>query len=151
MANKAKDWLTAFAMEEIGDVWRDRIVVLLSDLSHLPYLRYAYVVSKNGIKLTETIGAGGKIVEGNALNPKIFSDLAKIIEEYLVSIEHPSPAHLLTELGDELLFIGSAGEIILVAFFDGDAPRGYVSMKLSKRMMHFRKLYLTMEMGSSYV
>ncbi|MDP8228968.1 MAG: hypothetical protein P9M15_05895 [Candidatus Electryoneaceae bacterium] len=148
MAKNKPVWLTKLAMEELGEVWQDRVVVLLRDLSQLPHLRYAYIVSKDGNKLTETIGPGEKIVEGNDLNPKMFSDLARYIEEYFINIEHPAPAQLISEFGDDLLFIGSTGEVILVAFFDGEAPRGYMSMKLSKRMMHLRKLYRTMEIGS---
>ncbi len=144
MAKKKINYLKPIALELIDDVWQNRVVVLLEDLTGLPHLQYAYVISKKGEKLTETIASGNKITKEHESDAKQFADLAGIVEEYLDNLEHPFPAHVLIEMEDELLFVGSTGEVILVASFDGNAPRGYMSMKLSKRVNHLRKLFRTM-------
>lgn len=147
MAKKKINYLKPIALELINEVWQDRVVVLLEDLTGLPHLQYAYVISKGGEKLTETITSGNNKVNSHPSEAKQFADLARIVEEYLANLQHPYPAHVLIEMENELLFVGSTGEVILVASFDGNAPRGYMSMKLSKRVNHLRRLFRTMEMG----
>ncbi len=147
MAKKKVNLLTAIAPEVIDEVWQTRVVVLLDDLAELPHLCYAYVVGKEGRKLTETIGPGGKIIKDHQSDSHVFANLANYVEEYLESIEHPYPAHVLIEMEDELLFVGSTGKVILVASFDSEAPRGFMAMKLTKRISHLRKLFRTMEKG----
>ncbi len=146
-----ESWLTQDAIESLDQVWRDRVIVILQDLANLPHLRYAYVIAKSsGMRLTKMVGPdSGNDEKYNKY--MMFFHLARIVEEYMVHLERPAPAHVQLELEDEMLFVGSAGELVLVAAFDGNVARGYMSMKLTKRISHLRTLFRTREKGALYV
>ena len=107
----------------------------------LPHIRYAYAIGQSGSRLTNAIGPDGELIKDEDSNPQMFYHLTKIVEEYLENINQPAPAHVTVELEDEMLFVGSTGALILVASFDGSAARGFVGMKLTKRISHLRGIY----------
>ena len=135
------DWLTSNASDELDEFWQERVVNILGDLSVLPHLRYAYAVGLKGGRLTEIIGPGGEIVTDLRSDPAVYFHLAQIVENYLTLIDQPAAAHVTVELADEMLFVGSTGALILVASFDGNAARGFVGMKLAKRISHLRSIF----------
>jgi hypothetical protein len=134
-------WLTKEAFELLDEFWCERVINILQDLSELPHLRYAYAVSLGGTRLSAAIGPGAKPLKDDPTGPEAFHHLAEVVEEYLERIGQPAPAHVTVELADEMLFVGSTGKLILVASFDGQAARGYVGMKLAKRISHMRNIF----------
>jgi len=134
-------WLTPGGWDLLDEFWRERVVNILQDLSDLPHMKYAYAVGQNGVKLTHTIGPGRRDITDEGSNPLMFYHLARIVEDYLQNIYHGAPAHVTVELEDEMIFVGSTGTLILVATFDGRASRGFVGMKLTKRISHLRGLF----------
>jgi len=134
-------WLTPEGGETLDEFWSERVVNILQDLSDLPHLNYAYAIGADGVRLSRTIGPGRREVTNDDSDPRMFFNLARIVEEYLGRIDHPSPAHVTVELEDEMLFVGSTGALILIAAFDGRALRGFVGMKLTKRISHLRSMF----------
>jgi len=138
-------WLTDQAQEELGHDNQVRLAMILQDLVTLPYLRYTYVLDRSGgVCLSHPIGPNGKVVAAKH-RPDAFLHLVNITELYLVEIEQNAPAHVTVDTRDEMLFIASAGPWVLVAAFEGQATRGYLSMKLTKRISHLRSMFRTME------
>lgn len=139
--NAQRDWLEPAAYEELDEFWQERLVNILEDLADLPHLRYAYAVGREGVRLSKNIGPGRRIVKGDNADPAKFFHLARITEDYLKRIDQEAPAHVTVELAEEMLFVGSTGALILVASFEGNAARGYVGMKLAKRISHLRNIF----------
>lgn len=134
-------WFEEAAWDELDEFWRERVFNILQDLAELPHLKYAYAVGEGGSRLTKMIGPDSEIIDNEESDPIMYYHLAKTVEEYLDHIEQPAAAHVTIELEDEMLFVGSTGALILVASFDGDAARGYVGMKLTKRISHLRNIF----------
>lgn len=143
-------WLTEEAHSELDESNLNRLEVILKDLVTMPHLRYTYVISRNGVQLTSALGPMGKRMPDSLLHHNEYFHLATITENYLENLEHPAPAHVTIDMEDEMLFVGSAGPLILVAGLDGNAVRGYMSMKLTKRISHLRRLFRTLDSGGNY-
>lgn len=153
MANEAKldsSWLTDEAKRNLNSAWQERVLLVLKDMSNWPQLRYALAVGLDGSKLTGVIGPDGKEAQVKTYPPLLLFYMAGTVEEYLADIDHSAPAHVTIELEDEVLFIGSTGEFYLVASLDADVHRGYMSMKLSKRIKHLRSLFSREQMGAVF-
>ncbi|MFC2150400.1 hypothetical protein ACFLQV_02735 [Calditrichota bacterium] len=133
-------WLTSEALDLMSHQWHERILVIMEDLSKWTHLRYAFAIGRDGIQLTHPIGPKGTILDEKAYSHEIFHHLALTVEEYLVNIEHPAPAYVTIELEHELLFVASTGAVYLVASFEDVVERGYMSMKLKKRIAHLRNV-----------
>ncbi len=146
-----ENWLTQEGSEGLDQAWRDRVVVILQDLVNLPHLKFAYVISGEGVRLTKFLGQGGEELESMEHDHKAYFHLADVVEEYLKNLGIDAPAHVTVEMEEDMLFVGSAGQLILVAAFEGNVARGYMSMKLTKRISHLRTLFRTRERGGLYV
>jgi len=134
-------WLTPKAMDLLDPTLQEGVIAILEDMAWWPHLKYAYVIGKDGLKLTYSIGQMGELVSEESYRPSLFYNLATTVEEYLANIDHPAPAHVTVELAGELLFVASTGELFLVASFESDVERGYMSMKLAKRIAHLCTLH----------
>ena len=145
--NLEEGLLTPKARELLDSTWQESVEVVLEDMSTWPDLHYAYAVGRDGLKLTYSIGPNGELVSEGTYNPDLYYNLATTVEEYLTGIGHPAPAHVTVELEKELLFVASCGELFLVASFGKDVERGYMSMKLAKRVAHLRNLYRSQRKG----
>ena len=135
-----ESWLTQEAKETLNPALQDRILVILHDLSMWMDLNYAYLIGNDGTKLTQTIGTGGKLVEKATYPEEVFYNFIAVVEEYLTKIKLEPLTHITVELEDELLFVGATKEIFLVAAFKGHVARGYMSMKLAKRVSHLKRI-----------
>lgn len=133
-------WLTKEAQDVLSHAWQERLLVIIEDLAGWPHLNYAFAISKDCVQLTHPIGPGGDVVNEKAYSTDVFHHLAMTVEDYLVNIEHPAPAYVTIELEGELLFVASTGTVYLVASFEGIVERGYMSMKLKKRIAHLRNI-----------
>lgn len=136
-----KSWLTEEALELLDENWRYRLLLILQDIPSWPQLKYAYAISLKGTRLSYPIGPDFVRIDDNSYSPEIFFFLAGIIEDFLTNIDHPSPAQVTIELEHEILYIASCGELYLVASFYSGVPKGYMSMKLTKRINHLRHLW----------
>jgi len=139
--NLNRSWLTESALETLDKEWQHRILLVLEDMITWPQLKYAYAIADSGHKLTQTIGPKAEEVDSGAHAPKTFFFLAAIIEEFLNNINHKSPAQVIIELEHEILYIASCGEMYVVASFLSGVPKGYMAMKLAKRVYHLRNLW----------
>lgn len=135
-----ESWLTQVARDNLKQALQDSVLVILQDLSMWMNLKYAYIISRDGLKLTETIGPEGELGESETYSPDVFFNLAKIMGEYLTGFENETLTHVTVELEDELLFIGATEELFLIASFEGHVARGYMSMKLDKRVSHLKNM-----------
>ncbi len=140
-------WLTPEAMDILSHVWQERIALIIEDLADWPHMNYAFAINNDGVKLTYKIGPGGTVVNEDAYPTEVFHHLANTVEEYLMNIEHPADAQVTIELENELLFVASTGEIYLVASFKGIVERGYLGMKLKKRIAHLKSLSAQQQKG----
>ncbi|MDP8208106.1 MAG: hypothetical protein P9L92_15685 [Candidatus Electryonea clarkiae] len=138
-------WLMDVAFDALDEDNRRRVMIIMKDLVTLPHLRYTYVINKDGRRLTRPVGQNGEILSEETMLHEEFFYLVRITEEYLKNLGNKAPAHVTVEMEDETLFVGSAGPLILVAAFDGSIARGYMSMKLTKRISSLRKLFRTLE------
>ncbi|MFC2170586.1 hypothetical protein ACFLQJ_01255 [Calditrichota bacterium] len=148
--NLDEKWLMEVAFDALDEDNRKRVLIIMRDLVTLPHLRYTYVINKDGRRLTRPVGREGKILDDTTLMHEGFFYLARITEEYLKNLGQKAPAHVTVEMEEEMLFVGSAGPLILVAAFDGTIARGYMSMKLTKRISSLRKLFRTIEKRRSF-
>ena len=135
-----ESWLTQEAKESLNPALQERILVILHDLSMWMDLKYAYLIGSDGAKLTQTIGTGGKLVDSATYPEEVFYNFIAVVEEYLTKIKLEPLTHITIELEDELLFIGATKELFLVAAFEGNVARGYMSMKLAKRVSHLKRI-----------
>lgn len=141
--NLDNSWLTEGARYTLDKEWQHRILLVLGDMITWPQLKYAYAIADNGQKLTHAIGPEAEKVDSSAHAPITFFFLATIIEEFLSNIDQKSPAQVTIELEHEILYIASCGELYVVASFYSDVPKGYMAMKLSKRVHNLRNLWGT--------
>lgn len=134
-------WLTESAQSSLDKEWQLRILLVLEDMITWPQLKYTYAIAENGQKLTQTIGPKAEKVDSGAHSPITFFFLAAIIEEFLGNIGRSSPAQVTIELEQEILYIASCGGLYMVASFYSGVPKGYMAMKLAKRVNHLRSLW----------
>lgn len=135
-------WLTEEARSSLGYDWQDRILLVLQDMASWPQLKYAYAIGANGSKLTHSIGPKARRIDSGAQTPITFFFLAAIVEEFLANIDYPSPAQVTIELEHEVLYIASCGEMYMVGCFYSGVPKGYMAMKLTKRVSNLRSIWL---------
>jgi len=136
-----ESWLSDEAKQKLEPEWRYRILLILQDISTWSQLNYAYGIGQDGSRLTHSIGPNAKRVDKGAYSTDTFFFLAGIVEEFLTNIEYPAPAQVIIELKDEILYLASCGELYLVASFYSGIPKGYMVMKLTKRISHLRNLW----------
>lgn len=134
-------WLTEGARDTLDEEWQLRILLVLEDMITWPQLKYAYAIAENGHKLTQTIGPKAEKVDSSAHAPITFFFLAAIIEEFLGNVGSKSAAQVIIELEHEILYIASCGELYMVASFYSGVPKGYMAMKLAKRVNHLRNIW----------
>lgn len=133
--------MTPEAKETLNPALQERVLVILHDLSMWLDLKYAYIIGSDGTKLTKTIGSGGKLMETATTYPEeVFYNFIAVVEEYLIKIKLEPLTHITIELENELLFVGATKEMFLVAAFEGHVARGYMSMKLAKRVSHLKRI-----------
>lgn len=134
-------WLTESAQSSLDKEWQQRILFVLEDMITWPQLKYAYAIAENGQTLTKTVGPKAEKVDSGAHSSITFFFLAAIIEEFLGNIGRSSPAQVTIELESEILYIASCGGLYMVASFSSGVPKGYMAMKLAKRVNHLRNLW----------
>ena len=143
MSKKKPDeaWLTDEAREGLYPEWQHRLLSILQDMATWSQLKYAYAIGKDGVRYTHSIGPGGIRVKDETYSSSTFFALSGIIEDFLSSIEYPTSAQVTIELEDEILTIASCGELYMVASFYSGVPKGYMTMKLAKRISHLRVIW----------
>ena len=133
--------MTPDAKEMLNPALQERVLVILHDLSMWLDLKYAYIIGSEGTKYTKTVGTGGKLITTETTYPEeVFYNFIAVVEEYLTKIKLEPLTHITIELENELLFVGATKEMFLVAAFQGHVARGYMSMKLAKRVSHLKRI-----------
>ena len=145
-----ESWLTEEAKRTLEPEWRYRVLLILQDIATWSQLNYAYGIGLDGARFTHTIGPGEARVNQGTYSTVTFFFLAGIVEEFLANIEYPAPAQVTIELEDEILYLASCGELYLVASFFSGVPKGYMVMKLTKRISHLRNLWRRENTGNFF-
>jgi len=135
--------LTEEGKSSLDSDWQKRILLVLEDMSTWSKMKYAYAIGADGSKLTHAIGPNAKRVDSGVQSSITFYFLAAIVEEFLTNIQRPAPPQVTIELEREILYIASCGELYIVACFSSGVPKGYMAMKLSKRVSRLHAIWST--------
>lgn len=150
-AKSDERWLIPSARERIDRAWRERILVILEDLTTLPGFRYGYVASRDGAPLSETVGPEGVLLGSVRVQPpKRSAGVVRELDRHHRSMRLEPPEYLLERDELELRFTGSAAGMVLVAAFEVSEPAGVIVLRLGKRIRHLRSLQKTMRRGALY-
>jgi hypothetical protein len=150
--NAENNWLQSGAWDRINPIWRDRMVVILEDISGLEGLKYALLLDNEGKRLSQLIGQGGPVK--SVPNPPDFTkivELACSTKEAFEALREAAPSHILDDHQNELLFIGAVAELVLVAAFEKSVSRGAVVMRLTKRIRYLKTIEKSRQRAALYV
>ena len=136
-----ESWLTSEAKQAFKPEWQDRVLKILQDISTLPHLKFTCVIGKDGSRFTRSVSPNASHAIDESYSTLSYSKFANIIDEYVNNLGYSSSSQVTIELEDEILVIAPCGELYLIASFFHGIPRGYMSMKLTKRISHMRSMW----------
>lgn len=145
-------WLIEESWEELDSLWKDRLLVILEDLVSLKHLRACQVYSKDGLPLSQLLGAGGDLLSSESEFPlQDTPAFAEAIQRTFALLDEELPTHEIEYRSDGILFVGHAAGIMLAAWFEKECEVGSVEMRFGKRIRHLRSLQRTRDRGALYV
>lgn len=147
-----ENWFSPEFWDKLNAVWRDRIQVLLEDLTGLGGLEWTVILDPNGALLTRVIGPGGGILpESEVPSLARYAKLAKALGQAWTAVGEQEPSHIVEEFDNHLVFTGFVSDLVIVVAFGEGIARGAVVMRLTKRIKHLISLQKNRERGALYV